>query len=65
MLVLSRRLKEKVVFPTLGITIEVRRITGKRVQLAISAPVNVPIHRQEVFERLVREDAKHEYPKSA
>jgi carbon storage regulator CsrA len=65
MLVLSRRTNEKILLPTLGISIEVRRIAGKRVQLAISAPANIPIQRQEVFERLVREGAKNEYPKSA
>jgi two-component system, OmpR family, response regulator len=57
MLVLSRRCNEKVIFPTLGISIEVRRITGNRVQLAIAAPANIPVFRQEVLERQAREDA--------
>jgi carbon storage regulator CsrA len=65
MLVLSRRRNEKVLFPTLGISIEVRRITGNRVHLGIAAPANIPVYRHEVFERLAREDTYHERPKSA
>jgi two-component system, OmpR family, response regulator len=65
MLVLSRQLKEKVVFPTLGISIEVRRITGKRVQLAIAAPANIPIYRHEVLERRAREATQNGFSKSA
>jgi carbon storage regulator CsrA len=65
MLVLSRRPKEKVVFPTLGISIEVYRVAGKRVQLAIAAPDNVPILRHELLERRAREATQNESPKSA
>ena len=65
MLVLSRRRNEKVIFPTLGISIEVRRITGNRVQLAIAAPANVPILRHEILERRTREGGQNGFPKSA
>jgi carbon storage regulator CsrA len=65
MLVLSRRRNEKVVFPTLGITIEVRRIAGNRVQLAIAAPANIPVFRNEVLERRIREATQNGFPKSA
>ena len=65
MLVLSRRRNEKVVFPTLGISIEVRRITGNRVQLAIAAPANIPVFRHEVLERRTREATQNGFPKSA
>ena len=65
MLVLSRRQNEKVVFPTLGISIEVRRIAGKRVQLAIAAPANIPILRHEVLERRAGEVTQNGIPKSA
>jgi carbon storage regulator CsrA len=65
MLVLSRRCNEKVIFPTVGISIEVRRITHSRVQLAITAPSDIPIYRQEVLERRAREDASHESQQSA
>lgn len=65
MLVLSRRRNEKVVFPTLDITIEVRRIAGNRVQLAIAAPANIPIFRHEVLEPRAREATQNGFPKSA
>jgi carbon storage regulator CsrA len=65
MLVLSRRCNEKVIFPTLGISIEVRRIIGKRVQLAIAAPAEIPILRHELLERQARPDTRHGYPESA
>jgi sRNA-binding carbon storage regulator CsrA len=48
------------VFPPLGISIEVRRITHSRVQLAISAPAKIPVYRQEVLERQSRELANYE-----
>jgi carbon storage regulator len=48
MLVLSRRRGEKVVFPGLGITVEVVKVAGNRVQLGISAPPEVPVHREEI-----------------
>ena len=65
MLVLSRRVNEKVIFPTLGIAIEVRRIAGNRVQLAIAAPAEIPIFRHEVLERHARADTHHGGPESA
>jgi carbon storage regulator CsrA len=51
MLVLSRRRKEKVVIPTLGITIEVVAIKPGVVRLGIEAPPDVPILRQELLGR--------------
>jgi carbon storage regulator CsrA len=48
MLVLSRKENERLVFPTLGITIEVVRIQGKKVRLGIDAPPEVPVLRQEL-----------------
>ncbi len=48
MLILSRRESEKVLFPTLGITIEVSRIKGKTVRLGIDAPKEIRIIRGEL-----------------
>ncbi len=48
MLVLSRGRNDKVVFPTLGITVEILRIDGKNVRLGIDAPKSVPIVRAEI-----------------
>ncbi len=48
MLVLSRREQEAVVFPKLGIRIEVTRLRGKAVSLGISAPESIRVLRGEI-----------------
>ena len=48
MLVLSRRETEKVIFPGLGITVEVLRVQGNSTKLGIDAPPEVPILRHEI-----------------
>jgi len=55
MLVLSRRPNEKIVFPTLGITVEVCSINRNVVRVGIAAPPDVPILRKE----LANEEARH------
>lgn len=53
MLVLSRGRNDKVVFPTLGISVEILRVAGNKVRLGIEAPQEIPVHRHEVSERMV------------
>ena len=48
MLVLSRRENESIVFPSLGISVEVLRIRGNATRIGISAPADVPIQRHEI-----------------
>src|SRR5262249_32883373 len=48
MLVLSRRLHERIAFPTLGVSIEIVRVDGKTVRLGIDAPRSVPVLRAEL-----------------
>lgn len=48
MLVLSRKANETVVFPELGISIEVIRVKGQGVRLGIKAPDSVRILRGEL-----------------
>ena len=50
MLVLSRKPKEKIVFPTLGVTLEVCSVKGNIVRVGIDAPPSVPIMREEIAE---------------
>lgn len=52
MLVLSRRQKEKIVFPNLGITVEVLKTNGRVAQLGIEAPKEIAILRGEVATRM-------------
>lgn len=51
MLVLSRREKEKVLFPTLGISIEILRARGNAIRLGIEAPAEIPVLRSEIAEK--------------
>ncbi len=48
MLVLSRRPNEKVVFPNLGISVQVIRVAGQAVRLGIDAPPEIRVLREEV-----------------
>jgi len=50
MLVLSRRENEKIVFPTLGITVQVCGINRTTARIGIDAPPSVPILREETWQ---------------
>ena len=51
MLVLSRRLHQKIVLPSLHLTIHVAAIKPGAVRVAIEAPSHVPILREELLAR--------------
>jgi carbon storage regulator len=55
MLVLSRKPGEQIVMPNCELVLTVLAIDGKTVRLGIAAPAEVPIHREEVWQRLDRE----------
>ncbi len=48
MLVLTRKEAEKILFPTLGIAVEVLRIRGNKARIGIEAPSEIPVVRQEL-----------------
>ena len=52
MLVLSRRLGQRIVVPDLDLAVTVIAIQGKAVRLGISAPEDLAVHREEVWQRL-------------
>ena len=52
MLVLSRKCGEKIVIPGLDITLTVLEIRGDRIRLGITAPLGIPVHREEVWQRI-------------
>lgn len=53
MLVLSRKINEKILIGhDAAIVITVVDVRGDRVTLGIDAPKEIPVHRQEVFERI-------------
>jgi carbon storage regulator CsrA len=51
MLVLSRREQESIVFPKLGIRIQVTRVRGKAISLGVDAPDDVRVLRGELVDR--------------
>ncbi|MEE3369398.1 MAG: carbon storage regulator CsrA [Planctomycetota bacterium] len=53
MLVLSRKKNESIVIDN-DITIVVVEIRGDKVRLGVDAPKEIPVHRQEVFEAIKR-----------
>lgn len=48
MLVLTRREEQKIVFPTMGVTVEVLRIRGNVAKIGINAPAEIPVLREEI-----------------
>jgi carbon storage regulator len=53
MLVLSRKVNENIVIDG-RIIVKVVRVDGGMVKLGISAPSDVPVHRQEVYDEIQR-----------
>ena len=51
MLVLSRKIGERIVIGE-GVTVMVLEVNGQRVRLGIVAPGDVPVLREEVFQRI-------------
>lgn len=57
MLILTRKRNEKIMIGD-SIEIVIVDIRGEQVQIGISAPKDVPVHRQEVYEAIVKENGK-------
>ncbi|OPX24492.1 MAG: carbon storage regulator [Candidatus Latescibacterota bacterium] len=55
MLILTRKLGEGIVIGD-GIRVTVVDIRGKQVKLAIEAPRDVTVHREEIYQRIVEEN---------
>jgi carbon storage regulator len=52
MLVLSRKIGERIVLPGCGVTVTVLQTRGNQVRLGIVAPAGVAVDREEVRRRL-------------
>jgi carbon storage regulator len=57
MLILTRRPRETL---TIGhdVTVTILGIQGNQVRLGIAAPKSIPVHREEVYERIKREEQR-------
>lgn len=54
MLVLSRKLNEEIIIDG-DIRVKILEISGHRVRLGISAPNHVPVHREEIKNRIAED----------
>jgi carbon storage regulator len=67
MLILTRRVGETVMIGD-DVTITVLGVKGNQVRVGINAPKHVAVHREEIYERIKREqqsDAETQKPKAA
>ena len=56
MLILTRNVGESVVIgEKMDISVVIRSIHGNQVKIGIEAPKNVPVHREEIEKRIIRE----------
>jgi carbon storage regulator len=53
MLVLSRKLGERIVVPGIDLTLTVVAIEGNSVRLGISAPPDIRVYREELWNRVI------------
>jgi carbon storage regulator len=54
MLVLTRRVNEALIVGD-DVTVTILSITGNQVRIGINAPRDVPVHREEIYEKIKRQ----------
>jgi carbon storage regulator len=54
MLILTRRINERVLIGN-DVMVTILSVEGMRVRIGIDAPKNIAVHREEVYERIKRE----------
>jgi carbon storage regulator len=52
MLVLSRKIGERIVMPNCELTVTVLAVEGKKVRLGITAPADLDVYREEVWQQI-------------
>jgi carbon storage regulator len=57
MLILTRRVGEVLMIGD-NVTVTVLGIKGNQVRIGVNAPVDVSVHREEVYDRIKREDSR-------
>ena len=57
MLTLTRKIGQKILIGD-GIEIVVREIRGRQVRLGITAPLGLPVYREELYQQIADENAR-------
>jgi len=63
MLILTRRVGETLMIGD-EVTVTVLGVKGNQVRIGVNAPRDVAVHREEIYERIKREQAKQATPQS-
>ena len=56
MLILTRRVGETIVIGKNEITVTVLGVKGNQVRIGVNAPKDTPVHREEIYQRIEREN---------
>lgn len=63
MLILTRRVGETVMIGN-DVTVTVLGVKGNQVRIGVNAPRDVAVHREEIYERIKREEQEGEAPRA-
>ena len=56
MLILTRKVGEKLVIGE-DVTVTVLGVKGNQIRIGIDAPLEIPVHREEIYQRILKERA--------